>query len=136
MRFTESSPNLPALRGVSPDTMPIEAPAPQDAASTACPKGECPFVHGADPRCAEHLTVSGMSHAFDHCFDDFSACPLYHAKQHEARAQARLRHLDAPAGPRPETAVFPPPPSRLRRLGSRLVQLTVCRRSVAPRNAA
>jgi hypothetical protein len=38
---------------------------------------ECPYVNGAQSSCAEHLTMGGMSYAYDHCFDAFGACPVY-----------------------------------------------------------
>lgn len=37
----------------------------------------CPFIDGADARCAARLTLRELSHAFTHCADRYGACPIY-----------------------------------------------------------
>jgi hypothetical protein len=37
----------------------------------------CPFLNRADSRCAEHFTIDGLHHAFEHCFDRYKQCRTY-----------------------------------------------------------
>jgi hypothetical protein len=37
----------------------------------------CPFLNRADSRCADHFTIEGLHHAFEHCFDRYKQCRTY-----------------------------------------------------------
>ena len=37
----------------------------------------CPFIDKADARCADHLTLRNISHAFAHCANRYTSCPIY-----------------------------------------------------------
>jgi hypothetical protein len=37
----------------------------------------CPFLNRADTRCADHFTIDGLHHAFEHCFDRYKQCRTY-----------------------------------------------------------
>ena len=53
----------------------------------------CPFLNRSDSRCAEHLSLDNLPFAFEHCCDNYSACPLYA----ELLSERRLRR-DAVVG--------------------------------------
>lgn len=37
----------------------------------------CPLIEKADARCAEHLTLDNLVHAFTICAGNYRACPIY-----------------------------------------------------------
>jgi hypothetical protein len=37
----------------------------------------CPFLNRTDSRCGSHFTLERLEHAFDYCFDRYTACPVY-----------------------------------------------------------
>ena len=37
----------------------------------------CPLIDKANARCAEHLTLKNLTHAFARCADHYTACPIY-----------------------------------------------------------
>lgn len=56
----------------------------------------CPFLNRNDARCAEHFRVARLQHAFDHCFNAYSACPSYREMLTERAGRAES---DASIGP-------------------------------------
>lgn len=60
------------------------------------PRGarHCPFLNRSDARCATHLSLGGLTDAFDHCFDRYPTCGAYR----ELLAERRTRRGE-PAGP-------------------------------------
>lgn len=89
---------------------------------------ECPFVNRADARCSEHLTMGGMGYAFEHCFSKYESCPLHAELMQERSGSLVAARVGGQAEPAVEVRVQQIAQGRLRRLGSRLVQLTVGRR--------
>ncbi len=55
----------------------------------------CPFLNRRDERCGRHLTINALSHAFEHCFDVYAACPVYL----DLLIERRTRSADVPALP-------------------------------------
>ena len=49
----------------------------------------CPFLNRSDRRCSDKLCLDHISHAFDYCFGDYKACPVYL----EQLAERRVRRL-------------------------------------------
>jgi hypothetical protein len=47
----------------------------------------CPFLNRADRRCAGFFSIEGLQHAFEHCFDAYKACGVYHELLHERQAR-------------------------------------------------
>lgn len=37
----------------------------------------CPYIEKDDVRCADHLTMRNVAHAFAHCADNYAQCPVY-----------------------------------------------------------
>ena len=37
----------------------------------------CPFLNRSDVRCSSYFSLDRLQHAFEHCFDDYRACPRY-----------------------------------------------------------
>jgi len=37
----------------------------------------CPFLNRTDSRCGSHFTLERLEHAFEYCFDRYTACPVY-----------------------------------------------------------
>jgi len=89
----------------------------------------CPFLNRTDSRCAEHLKIDRLGHAFEHCFDVYAACPVYL----DLLIERRTRSADTPAKPTLQVNK-----AVLQRMEtphvSRIVQVQV-RRSLAYRNA-
>lgn len=52
----------------------------------------CPFLNREEARCAAHLRVGHLQHAFSRCFGDFEGCPAYG----EIRAERRTRESAPP----------------------------------------
>lgn len=52
--------------------------------------GECPYVNLEDSRCSEHLTLSDMGYAFEHCFAEFGGCEVYRviSSERDGRGEA------------------------------------------------
>ena len=53
----------------------------------------CPFLNRTDSRCAEHLKIDQLGHAFEYCFDVYAACPVYL----DLLIERRTKNADAPA---------------------------------------
>jgi hypothetical protein len=49
----------------------------------------CPFLNRSDQRCSDKLCLDHITHAFDYCFGDYKACPVYL----EQLAERRVRRL-------------------------------------------
>ena len=49
----------------------------------------CPFLNRSDRRCSSFLSLDRITHAFDHCFGEYKACPVYL----ELLAERRVRRL-------------------------------------------
>ena len=57
---------------------------------TADHRGEhCPFLNRSDRRCSNCLSLDRLDHAFDYCFGEYKACPVYL----EMLAERRVRRL-------------------------------------------
>jgi len=37
----------------------------------------CPFIDKSDPRCAAHLNLGNVSHAYGYCADRYQMCLIY-----------------------------------------------------------
>jgi hypothetical protein len=51
----------------------------------------CPFLNRTDERCGQHFTLEQMEHAFVHCFDLYTHCPVYQ----ELLIERRVRRGEA-----------------------------------------
>lgn len=60
----------------------------------------CPFLNRSDRRCSDKLSLDHITHAFDYCFGDYKACPVYL----EQLAERRVRRLCGLLTP-PESSV-------------------------------
>ena len=56
----------------------------------------CPFLNRSDRRCSSFLSLDRITHAFDHCFGEYKACPVYLELLVERRVR-RLCGLLSPA---------------------------------------
>lgn len=56
----------------------------------------CPFLNRSDRRCSSFLSLDRINHAFDHCFGEYKACPVYLELLVERRVR-RLCGLLSPA---------------------------------------
>src|SRR5690349_20652918 len=54
----------------------------------------CPFLNRADERCSAHFQLDHLGEAFEHCFDEYAACPIYL----ELLSERRFRRSLAAAG--------------------------------------
>jgi len=93
----------------------------------------CPFLNRSDHRCADKLRLDHIDHAFDYCFGEYKACPVYL----EQLTERRVRRLCGLLTPPDSTGSSEVDPDALRRrspspLAVPLVSLTV---SVPPRSA-
>lgn len=98
---------------------------------------ECPFVNSADGRCAEHLTVTDVGYAFDHCFDHYERCPVYLercAEQRERVAAEQAAQVGADAGD--QIRVEETRATRWSRLRTRFTQLTLRRKPLRSRQSS
>ena len=82
----------------------------------------CPFLNRADQRCSTYFSLDRLTHAYEHCFDAYQACPIYL----ELLTERRVRRLQAgataaAAAPAGGTAYAP---------AAHVVQLTVAHRHV------
>jgi len=59
----------------------------------------CPFLNRADARCAEHFNMQGLRHAFDHCFGQYSRCPVYFEMLMERRTRRAVAGAEAQEHP-------------------------------------
>ena len=55
------------------------------------PDHHCPFLNRPDARCSQHFHLSELQHAFEHCFDQYTACPVYL----ERLVERRVRQIEA-----------------------------------------
>src|SRR5690242_17755116 len=55
------------------------------------PQQQCPFIDRVDHRCSSSFSLERLDHAFDVCFDQYKACPLFRELMAERRLQ-RGRH--------------------------------------------
>src|SRR5690349_15912028 len=51
----------------------------------------CPFLNRTDARCGDHFRLERLDHAFEYCFDRYTACPVYL----ELLVERRLRRASA-----------------------------------------
>lgn len=51
----------------------------------------CPFLNKADTRCSENFQLNNLEHAFEYCFDQYQACPVYL----ERLVERRVRRIEA-----------------------------------------
>lgn len=124
-------------------SMDLTAPDRIKPLPAAGPEVECPFVHRADGRCAEHLTMGGMGYAFDHCFDAFAGCPVYaELSAQQAGHCGEENELANWEGHRQEDRRQEKLPVQMgqcagtwKRLRSRVVELTVGRKRLGQRAA-
>ena len=49
----------------------------------------CPFLNRSDRRCSDCLSLDRIDHAFDYCFGEYKACPVYL----ELLSERRVRRL-------------------------------------------
>lgn len=63
----------------------------------------CPFLNRTDSRCGQHFHLDHLDHAFEYCFDRYTACPTYL----ERLVERRLRQ-DEQAHPVHRTAAYFP----------------------------
>jgi hypothetical protein len=49
----------------------------------------CPFLNRSDRRCSDCLSLDRIDHAFDYCFGEYKACPVYL----ELLVERRVRRL-------------------------------------------
>lgn len=77
----------------------------------------CPFLNRADHRCSSHFSVERLSEAYEHCFDEYKSCGVYHELLVER--QARRGAVFSAAVP----ASWTRPPSA--HGNSKFVQITV-----------
>jgi hypothetical protein len=57
---------------------------------------QCPFIDRVDHRCSSAFSLERLDHAFEVCFDQFKACPLF--KQLMAERRERRAAGDAVTG--------------------------------------
>jgi hypothetical protein len=50
----------------------------------------CPFLNREDARCARHLSLGGLDHAYDHCFAAYTTCTVYF----DLLVERRVRRTD------------------------------------------
>jgi hypothetical protein len=55
------------------------------------PDHHCPFLNRPDARCSQHFHLSELQHAFEHCFDQYTACPVYL----ERLVERRVRQIES-----------------------------------------
>ena len=53
----------------------------------------CPFLNRADHRCSAFFSIERLQHAFEHCFDAYRSCEVYH----ELLAERQSRRSEAAA---------------------------------------
>jgi hypothetical protein len=53
----------------------------------------CPYIEQADERCADHLTMRNICHAFAHCVENYASCQVYQALAGEQPYEARPAQL-------------------------------------------
>lgn len=56
---------------------------------------QCPFIERVDHRCSSYFSLERLDHAFEVCFDQYKACPLFHQMMAERRMK---RHGGDAAG--------------------------------------
>lgn len=56
----------------------------------------CPFLNRADHRCSAFFSIERLQHAFEHCFDAYRSCAVYHELL--AERQSRRGEAAAAAG--------------------------------------
>jgi hypothetical protein len=49
------------------------------------PPLQCPFIERVDHRCSSYFSLERLDHAFDVCFDQYKACPLFRQMMAERR---------------------------------------------------
>ena len=76
----------------------------------------CPFLNRSDRRCSSFLSLDRISHAFDHCFGEYKACPVYL----ELLAERRVRRLCGLLSPAEQATINIDGPAR-----RPVIQLTV-----------
>ena len=93
----------------------------------------CPFLNRSDHRCSDKLRLDHIDHAFDYCFGEYKACPVYLEQLAERRVR-RLCGLLTPPDTDAGRSVEPGRSDRadVHRTSTRrpLVQLTVAPRPV------
>src|SRR5436190_22145903 len=59
---------------------------------------QCPFIERVDHRCSSSFSLERLDHAFEVCFDQYKACPLFQQMMAERRLK---RHGGDPHEGRP-----------------------------------
>ena len=76
------------------------------------PPIQCPFIERVDHRCSSSFSLERLDHAFDVCFDQYRACPLFQQMMAERRMK---RHGAAGESvqriPASDKGAPPPPPA-------------------------
>ena len=55
------------------------------------PDHHCPFLNRSDARCSQYFHLSELQHAFEYCFDQYTACPVYL----ERLVERRVRQIES-----------------------------------------
>ena len=53
-------------------------------------KRSCPYIDGADPRCASHFTLGQIGQAFSLCLNNHERCSTYQRIQREAKRKPQF----------------------------------------------
>src|SRR5438045_4664757 len=53
----------------------------------------CPFLNRADARCGENFSLERLDHAYEHCFNKYKACSIYH----ELLVERQVKRITASA---------------------------------------
>src|SRR4051794_15479449 len=67
---------------------------------------QCPFIERVDHRCSSYFSLERLDHAFEICFDQYKACPLFQQMMAERRQQ-RLGGLAGREGEHASDQVAP-----------------------------
>ena len=90
-------------------------------------QNHCPFLNRSDSRCSSYFSLDRLQHAFEHCFDQYQACPRYQEllKERMDRRAAALAGAQAAAHPGQGWGPAAPGDAEPTYAQPRLVQITV-----------
>jgi hypothetical protein len=54
---------------------------------------QCPFIERVDHRCSSYFSLERLDHAFEVCFDQYKACPLFQQMMAERRMKRHDAHV-------------------------------------------
>jgi hypothetical protein len=69
---------------------------------------QCPFIERVDHRCSSYFSLERLDHAFEVCFDQYKACPLFQQMMAERRMKRHGGHGEARDGERASDNGAPP----------------------------